>query len=267
MNYALTLRAIHLVLPLALAACTIPKSLGVNPDDDTTGASDSATSDVDSSGGSDESGPPPETTTDETTTDGTTTDGGPACQNPAQMCGDVQIDCAEHNCGAIGSPFDAQGCLRESCDDTACGVGEVCFADESAGCSPSVVQCGLVDGACECNMSEDCGGRYCYPEGEAPPTDCNAITDEAACVAAGCQAVPADPSSIEDDMCKVTPPISVCVWFPGGGPGTGEPLPDAYYHQASQQVVLFHTRWDEDPYGWSNCLDLAGPDACECWFD
>lgn len=265
----------YLVLPLALAACVVPTSLGDNPGDDTTaGTGDDATGGTgDDQATTAETGAAPATESGDvefttTTSDFTTTTAdGPLCPNPAQMCGEIPLDCTEHNCGGLGSPFDADGCLRQACDgDNPCGADEVCFGDELAGCSPTVIGCDIEDGACECSSSDDCGGRYCYPEGEAPPADCGSFTDQASCLAAGCSdSVPATPMKLVDGACVCDAQAAICVWSPGGLGGLT--IPGPFFNIASQEVVLFFTTWTPPPYGWSNCDEPGAPPACACASD
>lgn len=240
----------YLAALLVLAACPIPKSLGDNPDPETTA----------------------ETTTDGSTaaTTGaatTTTGDGSLCQNPAQMCGQVPLDCAAHDCGGLGSPFDADGCLRQACDGAnPCPGDEVCFGDELAGCSASVVGCSLEDGACECFSSDDCGGRYCHPEGEAPPADCGSFTDEASCLAAGCTQFELSPGvQFVDGACTCGGPVPVCLWLSeNAGAWT---IPAGFVKIDTQEVVLLNMDWTPPPYGWSSCDEPGAPPACACASD
>ena len=278
----LPLNLLTLTLTLALTACAIPKSLGDNPDEDSSGStagisSGSVTSDVPLTGDTGDSStaesgvvPGTDSGSEGISSDFTTTTAdGPSCQNPAQIaCGLNQVDCVEHECGALGSPFDANGCLRPSCNDEPCGANEVCFGDESLHCAPSVISCGGGEGGvCECTSSEDCGGRYCYPAGEAPPADCGSFTDSDSCLAAGCSEFQSVTSvNLVDGACDCSADIPACLWFAGEEWG-GAASAGAFYHLASQQVVVFGTIWIDPPYGWVSCGDPGAPAACACALD
>ena len=279
-----------ITLPLLLSACALPKVLGENPGEDSTGAGETT--------GLDPSGPDPTSAaTDEpattvatsqasatsgdtvatseasatsldtaTTAIGTTdeTGAGPLCPgNPQHTC-TVPIDCVERNCGALGSPFDADGCLRPSCDDAPCGADEVCWADEDAGCASTVTACADNEGMCACVVNDDCGGHYCYPAGEAPPAQCGEITDEAACLAAGCSSFETASTLTRDgDQCICGEPLPACLWFLGDI--TGDDAPAPFYNLNSLQVVVFSTAWNNPPHTWAPCVGEPGePPACTC---
>ncbi|MDC0672360.1 hypothetical protein [Nannocystis radixulma] len=199
------------------------------------------------------------------TAGGTTGDPG-TCSNPAHMC-TIPVDCEEENCGALGSPFDADGCLRRSCDTAPCGPGEVCYVhDVGGGCSPTVEQCIDIDGTCGCNLGDDdCGGHYCYPAGEAPPAQCHALTDQTTCLESGCsewREVPA--VSIVDQACTCGATVPACLWFPGVPGAVGED-PGFYYDLSTHQVVRFTLTWADPPLGWAPCTGSPSePAACAC---
>ncbi|MBZ5710170.1 hypothetical protein [Nannocystis pusilla] len=295
-----------LALPLVLAACALPEILGGNTDlgassdalnttsepssDSSVGSSETATFGPTSASGSDTAtfgpvsasesetatfGPVsasesdtatfgPVSASESDTASGTT--GGPAmCDNPAHMC-TIPVDCDEQNCGALGSPFDAEGCLRRSCDDAPCGPGEVCYAhDIAGGCSQTVVECFDIEGICACNLTDNCGGHYCYPAGEAPPADCHAITDQTTCLESGCGEFREVPTvSVVDQACTCGAAVPACLWFPGV-PGVSGEDPGFYYDLSTHQVVRFTLTWADPPLGWAPCTgDPSEPAACAC---
>jgi len=258
-----------LTLPLLLSACTLPQVLGDNPGSDSSGP----TSEPTGSTGIDPSGPASSSdasttaassaATSEATSEATT-DGDPLCPgNPKHTC-TTAIDCEQHECGALGSPFDADGCLRRSCDDAPCGPDEVCWADNSAGCAATVTACADSEGVCACTVDDACGGRYCYPAGDAPPAQCEEITDKDLCLASGCSSFD-DASTLSrvDDECVCGDPLPACLWFPDGPAGDDAPAP--FYNLSSLQVVVFHTAWDQPPHDWAPCVGAPDePPACSC---
>lgn len=234
-----------LIVPLALTACAIPKILGGNPiDTDTDGGGDS------SSGG---------TTNDQVTT------GEPfVCENPDFKCSGP-VDCEEWNCGAIGSSFDKNGCLRRSCVDAPCGANEVCYGvsrDENC----AVFECGGGD-VCECGWVSDCVGAFCIPADEGPPVECPKITEKEACLAAGCSEFDAQHSMVgkdENGDCVVKEVVPTCLWFSGDAWG-GTATPGSFYNKATGLATSFATDWAEPPHGWGDCGDADAPPSCECF--
>jgi hypothetical protein len=293
------IRFIASALPLVLAACALPEILGGHTDfgassgapdttsepssDPSIGSSETATFGPITEANTDTSetatfGPVSDSNTDasETATfgpvsesgesaSGTTTGDPVTCSNPAHMC-TIAVDCEEKKCGALGSPFDADGCLRRSCDDAPCGPGEVCYVhDVGGGCSATVADCSDVDGACECSVQDDCGGHYCYPAGEAPPAQCPAITDQATCFESGCSEWKEVPAvSIVDQACTCGATVPACLWFPDA-PGVIGEEPGFYYDVSTRQVVRFPSTWADVPLGWAPCTgDPSEPPACAC---
>lgn len=280
-----------LLICCLLSACAVPKVLGESPDTDadssgavhTTGHDPSGVSDGPTTTAADVSGEPATSIGSDTVatsgTTGTSADTvatsspatgdstgdppGPLCSNPKHTC-TIPIDCEAQNCGALHSPFDADGCLRRGCEDEPCGPGEVCYQNMGGGCFPQVTDCFDDRGTCTCTINDDCGGKYCYPEGEAPPAQCDAFTDEAACLAAGCSAFETVSTlTREGDECVCGEPLPACLWFFGAISGDDAPAP--FYNQNSQQVVVFSTSWDEPPQGWAPCVgDPSEPAACSC---
>ncbi len=106
------------------------------------------------------------TTTDATTTDATT--GEPAvCDSPNLECEQYELDCEVHNCGAIDSYFDIDGCPRPACSDASdCADDEICYAAINyGGCASSGIFCGddAESMSCQCGGDDDCNGAYCVP--------------------------------------------------------------------------------------------------------
>ncbi len=108
------------------------------------------------------------TTETETDTDGTTTDtGGVDCPAVPGFNCDGPVNCDQgYQCGELSSPFDADGCLRPSCEsDEDCQAGDRCYIGyEFDDCLSSEVFCGQEGDMCECGSSDDCGGAFCVPE-------------------------------------------------------------------------------------------------------
>lgn len=282
-----------LALPLVLAACALPEILGGNTDQGAVDSTSEATGDPSTgSASASESGPQnpatttvasesgepetatstaasesgePETATSTAAPESTTTSEPVTCSNPAHQC-TIAIDCEEKRCGELGSPFDADGCLRRSCDDAPCGPGEVCYMhDVGGGCSPTVTDCFDVEDACVCNLNDDCGAFYCYPAGDAPPAQCHQITDETTCLADGCSLWDdARRVSVVDQACSCGDAIGACLWFPGV-PGVTGRDPGFFYDLSTHQVVRFPMNWIDAPLGYAPCTgDPSEPPACAC---
>ncbi|MCY1059393.1 hypothetical protein [Nannocystis sp. SCPEA4] len=285
---------ITLALPLVLAACALPEILGGHtdfgassgdaPNTSSEPTSNSSTDSPETASAGSTSAAESETATfgpvsvsgathaptstggsESETASGTT--GDPVmCSNPAHMC-TIPVDCEEQNCGALGSPFDADGCLRRSCDDAPCGPGEVCYVhDVGGGCSPTVEQYIEIDGTCGFNLGDDdCGGHYCYPAGEAPPAQCHALTDQTTCLESGCSEFREVPAvSIVDQACTCGATVPACLWFPGV-PGVVGEDPGFYYDLSTHQVVRFTLTWADPPLGWAPCTGSPSePAACAC---
>lgn len=95
-----------------------------------------------------------------------------ANEDSAGLCQGVQhderdgkpLDCEFYDCGAVDSPLDEQGCLRQECEQLElCTEGFVCHAPEDHG------GCVTSDLNCNGNQDDDCGGHYCIPAELAPP--------------------------------------------------------------------------------------------------
>jgi len=243
-----TLRVLLVSAALAPAACTFPKGLGDAPNID---------GDTDSSGGT------------ASTTMPTTGDEPPQlCDNPAYACAGPP-DCEQWNCGALDSPFDAAGCLRQTCFDSPCAADEICYGVEQAGeCDVHVIGCAddPEQGVCSCEHTDDCWTRHCIPADEGPPAECPQIDDEAECDAAGCSEWD---SSLdfwrvdENDQCVLDETAPRCLWFPGDAWG-GAASPGPFYEKATGRAVMFGTAWIDPPHGWGKCGDPDAPPACKC---
>lgn len=238
-----------LVLPLALAACAIPKILGGNPID-----TDSDT-DGDGSGTSNSGG---------TTAEPATTGAPFVCENPEFKCSGP-VDCEAFNCGAVGSSFDKDGCLRTSCVDAPCGANEICYG-VSTEQNCAVFGCGGGD-VCECGWEADCIGAFCIPADEGPPVECPTITEQEACLAAGCSEFDAQHSMVgvnANGECVVKEVVPLCLWFPSDQWG-GTATPGAFYDKATGLATQFGTDWFEPPHGWGDCGDADAPESCGCF--
>ncbi len=238
----INLRSLSTLFALTLSACAFPKVVGDSPLSTSTSTGTSGTA-----------------------TDAVLTDGpAPACGNPAFTCSGP-IDCVQWRCGALDSPFDADGCLRPSCEAESCGADEICYSvDQSSDCSAEVLACADVDGACNCELG-DCFARHCIPADEGPPVECAGITDEAACLAAGCsEFTTVSLATIVDDACVFAEPTPLCMWFPGDAWG-GNATPGAFYKQDTGEAASFPTDWIDPPHGWGDCGDADAPPACGCF--
>lgn len=106
--------------------------------------------------------------------------GGQGCQLFEPPCGD--------QCGALDSPFDAEGCLRASCaDGSQCAQDEVCFVAQDYGlCAGSGWFCedSVEEAACMCGSDPNCGGGFCVPASLAPAVEAAPVG--AAAVVRGC---------------------------------------------------------------------------------
>ncbi len=236
-------------LALALPACIIPKDVG-----DTQGTSTSTTT----------------TTTDTSTTN--PTDGAPVlCPDSPNFSCTVAYACEGFPCGGLQDWFDADGCPRPGCGaDEPCPAGQVCYQSGVWGeCNASGVSCEDDGDICRCDQSLDCMDvSYCVPAELGPPTDCGAITDAQACLAAGCTtADTATPVTFVGDACVCAPAQPTCLWFEGDEFG-GSASPGAFYRKSTLEVVVFSTIWAPPPHGWAPCEnDPQPPPACACALD
>ncbi|MEM6292193.1 MAG: hypothetical protein AAGA54_13035 [Myxococcota bacterium] len=89
------------------------------------------------------------------------------CEQLDAECRDEAI-CDVWTCGGPPALYNHGGCPRTPCasnDD--CGSGESCYPRVYGGpCLSSEVRCAGVDGACECEPSDDCDGTldaHCLP--------------------------------------------------------------------------------------------------------
>ncbi|PCC75360.1 hypothetical protein SAMN02745121_03914 [Nannocystis exedens] len=240
------------MLSAALApACTYPKVLGEAP------------LEGDTSSGTDTSSPGTDTAMP-------STDGDPpgACGNPAFTCSQP-VDCEQWDCGALASPFDADGCLRPTCTDSPCAADEICYSvEQPSECPVGVVACGddPQTGECVCELSDACTTKHCIPADEGPPVECPAITDEAACLAAGCSEFAAGVPLYrldEGQQCILDEIVPACLWFPGDSWG-GPDAPGTFYDKATGRATQFGTDWVVPPHGWGDCDDPDAPPVCAC---
>ena len=128
-----------------------------------------------------------ETNTSETTA--TTGAPEPVCPNSDNFGCTVPPGCEGFPCGDLDDRFDADGCPRPGCSDSEpCPEGYVCYDTGDWGlCNASSASCDELEGECVCGQTNDCQDvAYCVPAEIGPPADCFAITDAAACLAAGC---------------------------------------------------------------------------------
>ncbi|WAS99214.1 hypothetical protein [Nannocystis punicea] len=238
----------HVLLCAALAqACTYPKVLGDAPPDG------------ESSSGTDSTGAPTPSTGDEPP--------GLVCDNPNYTC-ETPWNCDSVECGAPGSPFDADGCLRKTCTDSPCDADEICYSVEQASeCSVEISGCTYdpQTDVCACEYTDACTTRHCIPADEGPPVECPQITDETACLAAGCSEFHTLTywRLDENNQCVIDDEAPTCLWFPGDAWGGAE-SPAPFYEKATGRVVYFGTDWLVPPHGWGDCDDPDAPPACEC---
>lgn len=295
------MRALTLLsVALALSACTVPKYLGDNPFDeegDSVTADDGGTVGVSSQSGDDTGGstigesltggwstittpndlsePHPDNGTefgDSSDTLGPGTTGGDET-GPAMVCPTREgfecsfvTDCEQERCGELGSPFDAEGCPRVSCDDAPCGAGEVCYRPDQwgfEGCSPTLIGSENGEGQCSYTYDGDCGGNYCVPASEAPPAACVATTDEVSCLAAGCSAFDQRLPVFYDQQgeCGCGEPVSECIYSTNS---VGQEAPGLFYHPTTGETSYFALSTISAPYPWLKCFgDPAEPLACQ----
>jgi hypothetical protein len=104
-----------------------------------------------------------------TTSSDSTTSGAYTCPpNPNFTCAEpMPCDDPGDMCGDVDSPFDEHGCLRPTCqDDADCEGTDKCYRPlDFGGCASSGLSC--EDDAtygCVCMGTPDCSGAYCVPE-------------------------------------------------------------------------------------------------------
>lgn len=249
MNFSCKL--IPALLLLALPACVLDKDLGDLP---------GATGEAPSTGG---------TASETSATDPTVTTGEPTqlCPNSDDFSCTTPYDCVGFPCGGLNDMFDADGCPRSHCSaDKPCAAGEVCYDTGAWGtCNASSTFCEELDGSCSCSQTLDCHAvSYCVPAEIGPPADCFAISDAAACLAAGCsEASTVTPVTVVGDTCECGEPEVACLWFTQEEWGS-QASPGSFYEIASGRVVVFPGSWIEVPQGWSSCDKGEAPAACAC---
>ena len=238
-----------LLLSLALPACVLDKDLGDTPPD-TASDSTSAPSTGESAG----------------STDPTATGDGPLCPGADNFSCTVPFNCIDFPCGGLQDLFDADGCPRQRCALDPCPAGQVCYDTGAWGtCNASSTFCEELDGSCSCSQTLDCHAvSYCVPAEIGPPADCFAISDAAACLAAGCsEASTVTPVTVVGDTCECGEPEVACLWFTQEEWGS-QASPGSFYEIASGRVVVFPGSWIEVPQGWSSCDKGEAPAACAC---
>jgi hypothetical protein len=119
-------------------------------------------------------------------------------------------------------------------------------------------------GQCVCGGDPDCGGSYCLPADLAPPADCGSLDDEQICLDAGCSGwVGGRPIIPSGNACLCDLEQGYCLWSASGLAGNPESTP--YVRMTDFAVVVFPTRFDDDPIGWTPCDALPNPPGeCEC---
>ncbi len=175
----------------ALTACTPGTSTSdgsgtteATSDGSTTQTSTQTTGDTTEEATTDDSGSETEQGTDTTTdatsdssdseTDGTT--GTNSCPQTEEFaCSQYEIDCEQVDCGGLNSPFDENGCLRDTCNGgPSCGEGMECYTPlDWGGCASSGLFCNdsELQMACICGGDADCNGSYCVPHELYPVTE------------------------------------------------------------------------------------------------
>ncbi len=115
-----------------------------------------------------------EATTDTESTD-TTGDPNTCPQTENFTCHEFEIDCNQIDCGSLDSPFDENGCLRETCNSGGgCSEGDECYTPiDWGGCASSGLFCSdsNLQMACICGGDADCNGSYCVPHELYPVTE------------------------------------------------------------------------------------------------
>jgi hypothetical protein len=219
------------------------------------------------------SGPPPVTTTrpDDTSVGEEGESGfmpdlpGFFCDNPAFGCSEP-LDCEIWSCGDPLSQVDENGCMRRDCtDDRDCPSTHVCFRPFDWGvCASSNITCNEGPaGTCECISDPDCGGAWCIPNDDAPPSDGCDDSSPSACEASGCEAVFGRPILASNGSCLCELQTPQCIWM--SAETTVSPGNKAYMRQSDLEVVAFPWSASPAPLGWTACEDLDfPPPACIC---
>lgn len=106
-----------------------------------------------------------------------------SCPHTARACDGafpclLEELCKQQECGGATARFDASGCVRELCEESAdCGANEVCFVPAlvKASCIPTGVE-GCDSGysySCYCSETADCSpAGLCISQSEVPAEDC-----------------------------------------------------------------------------------------------
>jgi hypothetical protein len=187
------------------------------------------------------------------------------CDNPAFAC-NGPLDCDAWACGTPGSQVDETGCLRRSCTtDEDCLGTDVCHRPLDWGqCASSGTSChDGPTGECECVSDPDCGGAWCLPADEAPPSEACEDTSPAACEASGCTSELGRPIVPVDASCLCDLETPHCIWLWEGA--ELQPGNTAYMRYEDQSVVVFPWSAQPPPLGWIACDDVAfPPPGCIC---
>ncbi len=274
LQYETSIHRCALLLGCALAlstGCVNPKSVGDLPGESGSGGAtttadtttETSATETSASSGVGETDGPTSSTSQDTSDDGGSSTGAQACSgNPDFQCTEP-FDCGANGCGGPFSPFDEDGCLRNSCVMPGdCGPGQVCFTPmDYGGCASSGVFCEQDGELCQCGSKPDCGGSYCIPEREVPSADCWGEPDEVSCTAAGCNHFETVTVINDDCSCELSTPA--CVEFIGRIGGAG--APNAFFHLETQTMAVFSADWIEPPLGWGRCSDPGAPVACGCY--
>lgn len=191
------------------------------------------------------------------------TGGGGACAVGGE-CTPDPVDCNVQSCGDPFSIFGEDGCPRVHCSFGSCPEGQVCFdAVEYGRCVGGLV-CFDDPGGCVCSEDDGCGDKLCVPAGSVPSERCADLTDEAACVAAGCTALV--PFRDISDDCECAPQGMRCVWGPA--PLTGPEQPTVYYREFEFTAAVFAQTFAVPPFGWTQCTgdpeNVDEANACKC---
>ncbi len=201
------------------------------------------------------------------TTDADSTGGAGTCPIvPTSSCAEP-FDCEAVSCGAFDSWIDPDGCVRAPCSTKGtCPDNGICFEPRAwGGCTPSAQTCQDRDGACTCTSTPDCGGTFCVPDGQAPPTACYDLDTEESCIDSGCGPfLEGRPVVTAGAGCLCDLAQSYCVWVRADATVTAA-QPTAYANLVDGSVVVFDDAYDPPPAGYEPCASQAFPSPeCLC---
>lgn len=128
-------------------------------------------------------------------------DAKPTCR-ARQGCSRESV-CASETCGGATARFDAEGCERPLCEQSAdCEADQVCFLPalvEDACLSTLVEGCTEENGSCSCSQTADCSSSgFCIAASEVPaepcsvPEDCSDLDHRLSLLDAGLSGAQAD---------------------------------------------------------------------------